>query len=243
MRGVTLRSRGVLRSCVEFAAALLLAGCAVAPQPASEGPWSPDDRWWAEARLFGGWIARDDGTRIRVSAAHARNLFEVAAKIQQQSGVAAQIALADDKEMVAYAIEANGRRQIVFSLPLLEAIGNDRDALATTIGHEAAHLLYAHNLARKSRNDLAIGNSAALAGILAVNTSFTRYEEREADLKGIEWATAAGFSACGTARVMRMLRSNDSGAGANSFLAMHPGYGERIARATDLASRLDGRGC
>lgn len=222
---------------------LFVLGCASAPAPVTQWAWPPDDGWWAEARLFGGWFPREDGTLARVRAAHVRNVFEVAAKIQQQSGVAARIALTGDRELIAYAIETNHKRLIVFSLALLEAIGDDRDALATTIGHEAAHLHFAHNPARKARDELAIGNSAALAGILAVNASFTRYEEREADLKGIEWATAAGFSACGTARVMRMLRANDSGAGANSFLAMHPGYGERIARATDLASRLDGHSC
>ena len=224
-------------------ALLLFAGCATAPAEVADGAWSPDAPWWTEARLFGGWFPREDGSRVRVRAAHARNLFEVAAKIQQQSGVAARIALADYTELIAYAVEAKGQRLIVFSLPLLEAIGDDRDALATTIGHEAAHLHFGHNPARKARDELAIGNSAALAGILAVNASFTRYEEREADLKGIEWATAAGFSACGTARVMRLLRANDSGTAVNTFLAMHPGYGERIARANDLASRLDGRGC
>ena len=221
----------------------LLASCAVVPPVPSEPAWAPDENWWAGAIQVGGMVPRKDGSSARVGAEHARNLYEVAHRIREQSTIAAQIALVDDGELNAYAMEANGVRQIVFSLPLLAAIAGDRDALATTIGHEAAHIHYAHVAARNVRNRLAMGDSAAIAGILAVNTSFTRYEEREADIKGMEWAVAAGFSACGSARTMRVLRAHGASTGDNSFLSSHPGNGERIARANELSTRLDGRGC
>ena len=223
--------------------ALLLAGCATAPATPTEIGWAPEENWWAEAGRSGGWVPRRDGSSIRIRSAHLRNLYEVSQKIQEQSGITGQIAFLDTDELNAYAIEFNGVRQIAFSLPLLEAISDDRDALATTIGHEAAHLHYAHEAARKARNQLTMGDSPAIRGILTVNSTFSRYEEREADIKGMEWTIAAGFSPCGAARTMRTIRALGGDTSENSFLSMHPGHGERIARATTLAMRLDGRRC
>ncbi len=238
-----LRSRENTGLAILAAAVLLLAGCALAPPILPETAWTPDEKWWTEAIRSGGPFVRRDGSVVMITAGHARNLHEVARKIREQSAIAAQIALVDNDEMNAYSIHAGGVRQIALSLPLLAAIGDDRDALATTIGHEAAHLHYGHEAARQARNQLTMGDSAAIAGILTVNTSFSRYEEREADIKGMEWAVAAGFSPCGSARTMRVIRTHGGGPGENAFLSMHPGHGERIERATDLAMRLDGRGC
>lgn len=224
-------------------AAFLLAGCAIAPIAPSETAWAPDEDWWAEAGRSGGRFVGKDGSILRVKAEHARNLREVAGRIREQSAIAAQIAFVDAAELNAYAIQAGGVRQIAISLPLLDAIGDDRDALATTIGHEAAHMHYGHEAARKVRGQLTMGDPAAIAGILTVNTSFSRYEEREADLKGMEWAVAAGFSPCGSARTMRVIGAHDAAPGENAFLSMHPGHGERIERANDLSRRLGGRAC
>jgi len=238
-----LRPRCLPRLFLVVVAALLQAGCAVAPAIPNETGWAPDEEWWAQARLFGGRVPHKDGSSTMVKAAHARNLHEVARRIQAQSAIAAQIAFIDIDELNAFAIEAGGVRQIAFSLSLLEAIGDDRDALATTIGHEAAHLHYAHEAARKARNQLTMGDSAAIMAILTVNTTFSRYEEREADIQGMAWAVAAGFSPCGAARTMRVIRARVGEDGGNSFLSMHPGHGERIARASTLAMRLDGSRC
>ena len=205
-------------------AAMLLAGCAVAPLAPVGTAWIPDEGWWAEAIQSAGWFHPKDGSAVRVNAENARNLYQVARKVLEQSSVAAKIALIDLNELNAFAIESGGVRQIVFPLPLLEAIGGDRDALATIIGHEAAHLHYGHNPARKVRNQLTMGDSAAIPGILAVNMAISRFEEREADIKGIEWAVAAGFSPCGSARTMRVLRAHHASTGDNTSLSMHPGY-------------------
>lgn len=238
-----MQSRYLPRFCLAVSVALVLAGCAVAPVTLTVTGWAPDESWWAEAGRSGGWVPRRDGSRVRIRAAHARNLFEVARRIREQSMIYAQIAFVDVDALNAFAIEANGVRQIAFSLSLLDAIGDDPDALATTIGHEAAHLHYAHDAARKARNQLAMGDSAAIAGILTVNSTFSRYEEREADDKGMEWAVAAGFSPCGAARTMRVIRALAGGTVESSFLSTHPGHGERIARSSTLAMRLDGHRC
>jgi len=51
-----------------------------------------------------------------------------------------------------------------------------------------------------------MGSTIANVGIVMVATAYSRDEEREADELGLQWAMAAGYSACGSARTMRMLK-------------------------------------
>ena len=223
--------------------AVLLSGCAAAPPPLLSHAWTPDEDWWAEASLYGGRFKTRDGSIKIVNALHATNLHEVNRKIREQSAFPVNIALLDDDGLNAFATDTNGERQIVLTLNFLAAIGHDRDALATSIGHEVAHLQYAHGAARKERNPAGLIDGAAFASVNAVNTSFSRFEEREADILGMEWAVAAGFSPCGSARTVRILAAHGAGADGDSFLATHPGRQERIARANEMARKLTGRGC
>ncbi len=224
--------------------AALLPGCAVTPATAPEfHVWTPGEAWWNAAEHAGGELVTPDGSLRRVAAMHARNLLEVTRKIRAQSGITAAITLVDSKALNAFATGAGDDRRIALTLPFLAAIGDDRDALATSIGHEAAHLHYAHGATRKERNQTIIGDSNAIAGIIAVNTSFSRYEEREADIKGMEWAVAAGFSPCGSVRTLRLLRARAAGIEADRFRATHPDYRERISRANALSRKLTGTGC
>ena len=224
--------------------ALLLSGCAATREdPPDSRSWTPDQAWWIAAGDSGGELLTPTGSIRRVDAVHARNLYEVSRKIREQSGVAADIVLVDSRVLNAFATEVEGERRIALTLEFLQAIGDDRDALATSIGHEAAHLYYRHAATRKKRNQPIIGTASAIAGIIAVDTSFSRYEEREADVKGMEWAVAAGFSPCGSARTLRMLEARARVTGSDPFLATHPDHGERIARANALSRKLTGSGC
>lgn len=224
--------------------ALLLTGCATPPaSPSGPRAWTPDEAWWVAAGRSGGEFIAEDGSLRRVKARHARNLHEVGGRIREQSGIVADIALVDAENLNAYATDAGGRRRIALTLPFLEAVGDDLDALATSIGHEAAHLHYSHAATRRERNQPVIGDAAAIAGIISVNTTFSRYEEREADIKGIEWAVAAGFSPCGLARTLRLLEAQTGGTEGDHFAATHPGYRERVGRANALSRKLTGTGC
>lgn len=226
-----------------FVVAVLLSGCAAAPPTLLTYAWTPDEAWWADAGLYGGRFRARDGSIKIVNPVHAANLHEVSLKIREQSAFHVNIALLDDDSLNAYATNTNGERLIVFTLNFLTAIGHDRDALATSIGHEVAHLQYGHGAARKERNPPGLIDSASFAGVSAVSTSFSRYEEREADIQGIEWAVAAGFSPCGSARTIRIMAAHGAAAEGDSFLATHPGHDERIARANDMARKLTGKGC
>jgi predicted Zn-dependent protease len=232
----------------------LLSGCANNPPAARETVWIPTDAWWANAVVSGGTLTAPDGRSRNIKALHARNLNEVAARLRVQSAVPVRLALADGDELNAYAGTGEAGRVVTLTIALLEAIGSDRDALATTLGHEIAHLYYAHGEARKQRNPAqgftyVFGSIAGLDGMvgtfgaLTINTTFTRYEEREADLKGIEWAVEAGFSPCGSARTMRILATAERAESASTLLSTHPGHEERVARAHAMSKKLTGSAC
>ncbi len=237
--------------------AALLPGCASSPPAAREAVWIPTDDWWAGAVKSGATLTTPEGRSRHVNATHARNLREVAARLRAQGAPAARLALAGSDELNAYAASGEGGRVVTMTTALLEAIGNDRDALATSLGHELAHLHYAHIDARRERaspsrainyvygmivgpGDFTLGGPT---GAFAVNAAFTRYEELEADLKGMEWAVDAGFSPCGSARTMRILAQAADPASVSTLLASHPGHDERIARANALSKKLTGSAC
>ncbi len=239
--------------------ALLLAGCATAPKSPIKSAWVPDAAWWSSASANGGILRTKENAIRHVNPAHAKNLHEVHAALARQSRMTATLALVEADAPNAFATSNQGTPVIAVSLDFLEALGNDRDALAATLGHELAHLYYSHGTARQERASAAqgashvigailglagvpLGGTIASVGVSAVTTSFSRDEEREADAKGLEWATAAGFNACGSARTIRLFQSRGGGASI-PFLSTHPGYEERIERANATSTRLTGRGC
>lgn len=148
---------------------------------------------------------------------------------------------------------------VAFTLSFVNALGDDKDGIASVMGHELAHLHLRHGAARKERHENAkaasnvlgtvlnlagvpLGGTIAGLGVGAVTASFSRDEEREADELGNKWATSAGFDACGGARSMRVLKQQAKTAPI-PFLATHPGHDERIERANALSLKTNGRGC
>lgn len=221
--------------------AVLLCACAGTPREPEATAWTPDAAWWRAAIASGGTLTAPDGGTRFVSARHAKNLFEVSGEIRTQSRIDARIELSDEASLNAWARDTGGARRIVLTLAFLHAIGGDRDALANSLGHEAAHLHFAHGATRRARGRFVVGSTDAIAGITAVDLSFSRFEEREADIQGMDWAVAAGYSPCGAVRTLRILQAQDDAG--DGFLATHPDDGERIARAQALAKKLGGKGC
>jgi len=181
-----------------------------------------------------------------------------------QSGVygsAAVLGLADMDAPNAFAFYRQGRPVVAISLSWLDQLGQDVDALATTIGHELAHLYLGHTgTARQERENTAqgasqiVGTALSLAGVpmagaianvgaIAVARSFSRDEERAADDYGIRWAVAAGYDPCGRARTMRMYQRLRAGTVEIPFLSTHPGAAERSELADAYSLKTTNRPC
>jgi predicted Zn-dependent protease len=240
---------------------LVLTGCATPPQkPAPVIGWTPSAQWWASASLNGGrLIEREGGPTHVVTATQARNLQEALDKLSKESGISPRLALIKSDQMNAFATERQGVPTVGFTLPFIQALGDDKDAIASVMGHELAHLHLQHGAARKERHETAraasnvlgtvlnvvgvpLGGAIAGLGVGVVTASFSRDEEREADELGNKWATSAGFDPCGGARSMRVLQQQGKTAPI-PFLATHPGHDERIERANGLSLKLKGANC
>ena len=79
-------------------------------------------------------------------------------------------------------------------------------------------------------------NGGQLLGV-AVTTSFTRDQEREADRQGIIWANMNGYDPMGAARLFQALEAK-SGNSPLPFFQTHPNPGERVENARAIAQSL-----
>jgi hypothetical protein len=243
---------------------LLLGGCATAPKPQPSKPrasWLPAADQWNIAKSRGATFKRPDGSLHSMTQVVAYNLVTAKERIEVVSGVKAELAIIDTDQPNAYATTLkDGRQVIAFTTAYLNYLGNDKDALATTVGHELAHLHLNHSGdARKTREEwrqagsqilgvvlgvagIPFGGSIANAGVTAFTRSFTRDEERDADTQGLQWAVAAGFDPCGKARSVAVFQRMSSG-GQIPLLSTHPGYAERSELANEYSLKANNRPC
>jgi predicted Zn-dependent protease len=135
---------------------------------------------------------------------------------------------------------------------LLE-VARNQDQLAAVIGHEVAHVLARHHNARVSAayatevglgliESLASGGgeSGQLMGLLGLGARYgvlmpySRSQEREADLLGLDLMARAGFDPRASIAFWQNMGAA-GGAGAPGFLSTHPSHGARI---NDLGERM-----
>lgn len=255
-------SRSLRTLTFGLTAALLVAGCASAPPRTSPAApmryWLPGDDAWANGRATGLNLRRADGTAARLAPEVVANFITARERIEAHSGLTARLAVVDHDAPNAFATTRGSELVVAVSLAWVRALGDDADAIATTLGHEYAHHKLAHDPAtRRTREQAAAaggqivgtllnfvvpysGNLANLA-ITGVARGFTRDEERAADELGLSWAVAAGYDPCGRIRTLEMYQRGAAGS-AVTFLSTHPGVEERMAYARTVAAR-EGRRC
>jgi predicted Zn-dependent protease len=238
---------------------VLLAGCATATKREPMLAWSPPADWWKSASITGGRLVEKDGTAHQLTPTQVSNLAEAHEKLGKESGIAAKLTIVKAEQVNAFATVRQGESIVAFTIPFIRALGDDKDAIASVMGHELAHLKLEHGTARKQRHETATGVSNVLGRILnmagvplggtlaslgatAVTTAFSRDEERDADELGNKWAVAAGFDPCGAVRSMRVLQAR-SQTFHIPFLSTHPGHSERIDRANQLSLKLRNTPC
>lgn len=232
---------------------VLLSGCASNPNAIREA-WLPQDQHWNQAVIEGAKLPYRDGRQPSyIPPATVLNIVTAREKMEKTSGVRADLAIVDTEAPNAFAFYHEGRPVIALSVSYLKQLGEDQDAIAATIGHELAHLHLGHRGDARAQREQAVTAGQA-AGILmnaavpfsgtltslaatAYARSFTRDEERDADKQGLKWAVAAGYDACGHARVVGAFPPNVP------LLSTHPGYEERAGLASEYALKATGKPC
>jgi beta-barrel assembly-enhancing protease len=125
--------------------------------------------------------------------------------------------------------------------PLLELCGWDVDEVAFILAHEMAHVLHGHAMERITNGWVlaAAGRAVRLswAGSLLlqqatemVHKAYSRDQELDADLLGVQLSQSAGFDPHGGKRLLCRLQANavpDSPL--DVYFATHPSFPDRIA--------------
>jgi predicted Zn-dependent protease len=126
-------------------------------------------------------------------------------------------------------------------------VAKSQDQLAAVIGHEIAHVIAGHSASRVSNEmaaQLGIGILSQSTGIgadaiglganLLLLLPFSRGDESEADILGMDYMARAGFDPREAAELWRNM-ARAGGGGPPQFMSTHPSHDTRIR---DLNNRL-----
>jgi Zn-dependent protease with chaperone function len=147
--------------------------------------------------------------------------------------------------------------KIAFFAGILQQLQLSDDETAMVMGHEMAHALREHareRIAKTQGTGLALSIGAALLGLgqlgdVAANLGtqllslkFSRDDEIEADLVGLELAARGGFNPEASVSLWEKMgrARGQSGEGGVSFLSTHPNGPDRIARLRENVPRVKG---
>jgi len=139
---------------------------------------------------------------------------------------------------------------------ILDQLQLTEDETAMVVGHEMAHALREHARARiaKSQGTGAflslgaallglgqLGDVAANIGTQLLTLRFSREDEIDADLVGLELAARAGFNPDASISLwQKMGQAKEGASGGPSFLSTHPTGPDRIKRLQDSVPKVRG---
>ncbi|MBC7706373.1 MAG: M48 family metallopeptidase [Rhodoferax sp.] len=152
-----------------------------------------------------------------------------------------EINLVRDKQINAFCMPGG---KIAFYSGILDQLRLSDDEVAMVMGHEMAHALREHARAQIGKTQATglglsvaaqmfglgdLGNLGARALTQLASRKFSRDDEAEADLVGMELAARSGFSPQAGATLWRKMAAASGGKkGGLAFLSTHPSGPERI---------------
>ncbi|OYT91333.1 MAG: hypothetical protein CFE43_13950 [Burkholderiales bacterium PBB3] len=177
-----------------------------------------------------------------------QDLLDVHQKLAKASGLKLRLLIAEDDEVNAFATEQEGERWVVLNWGLIEALHDDRDAIAAVLAHEYAHHGKDHIKRSQSSNSV-LGLLGAIAGVAinaklgtselghtigrtgakVLSSSFSRDQEREADMQGLQWMISAGYNPLAAVRLQKKLLELAGSDDQFSLFRSHPPSKDRAA--------------
>jgi predicted Zn-dependent protease len=221
---------------------LLLAGCATSPTGRSQLVLMPE----SEINQMGmqAFTTIKKETKVDSSTVTNRYVQCVAKAITREVGGNWEVVVFNDSDANAFALP--GGKIGVYTGML--KVAENQDQLATVIGHEVAHVLARHSNERISQKfaveqGLSLINAVAnpqsgtgqtLMGLLGVGAQYgvlmpySRIQESEADIMGLDLMAKAGFDPRESTRLwVNMARAG--GGQPPEFLSTHPSHSTRIS--------------
>ena len=150
-----------------------------------------------------------------------------------------QVNLIGSKQLNAWCMPGG---KIAFYTGIIEQLQLDDDQIAMIMGHEMAHALREHARERLAKSQVTsiglsvasqllglgqLGNMAADLGTQLLTLKYSRDDETEADLVGLEIAARGGYRPEASVELWKKMLSAN-GAGGPGFLSTHPSGANRI---------------
>jgi len=145
--------------------------------------------------------------------------------------------------------------KIAFYTGILDQLKLTDDEAAMVMGHEMAHALREHARARLAKTQATsmglslgaqllglgdLGNAAANLGTQLITLKFSRSDETEADLVGLELAARGGFDPDASVSLWRKMGEATKNQGGLAFLSTHPSGPDRIRQLEANVPRVEG---
>ncbi|MBS0293354.1 MAG: M48 family metallopeptidase [Proteobacteria bacterium] len=197
-------------------------------------------------------LAPDDHPQLVKLRAIARRLIPFAA--QWNPRVAQwrwEVNLIGSKEINAFCMPGG---KIAFYTGILDRLQLTDDEIAMVMGHEMAHALREHARSRIAKSQATsiglslgaqllglgeLGNVAANLGTQLLTLKYSRGDETEADLVGLELAARAGYNPQAAVSLWRKM-GEATGNGGIGFLSTHPTGPDRIRELEANVPRVEG---
>ena len=163
-----------------------------------------------------------------------------------------QVNLLGSKQLNAFCMPGG---KIAFYIGILEQLKLTDDETAMIMGHEMAHALREHARARiaksKGTGQLLsfgaqllglgqLGDVAASLGTQLLTLKFSREDETDADLVGLELASRGGFNPQAAVSLWEKMAQAGGGAGGPGFLSTHPSGPDRIQKLQANVPKVQG---
>ena len=145
--------------------------------------------------------------------------------------------------------------KVAFYTGIVEQLRLSDDEIAMIMGHEMAHALREHARARIAKSQGTgtllslgaqllglgqLGDVAASIGTQLLTLRFSREDETDADLVGLELAARAGYNPQASVSLWQKMAQAGGGAGGPSFLSTHPSGPERIQQLQANVPKVQG---
>jgi len=235
-----------------FAAALLLAGCAVNPATGNRELMLVSE---SQEIQLGQQYDKEVSASIGlypdpVLQRYIQDLGSRLAATSERPKLPWTFRVVDDPAVNAFALPGG----FIYVTRGIMAHMTSEAQLATVLGHEIGHVTARHSAAQMSKQQLAtlglaIGSIASsqierysgIAGqaLGVLFLKFSRDNENQADELGVRYSSRANYDSREMASVMRLLDKISAGAGGRlpEWLATHPNPGNRLEHINALISR------
>jgi Zn-dependent protease with chaperone function len=193
----------------------------------------------AEARDKGALAPDDHPQLLRLRAIANKLIPHSAAWNPRSRNWRWQVNLIGSKQINAWCMPGG---KIAFYTGILDQLKLTEDEAAMIMGHEMAHALREHARARLAKSQAtsfglsiasqllglgALGDAAANLGTQLLTLKYSRDDETESDLVGLEIAARGGYKPEASVTLWQKMQSASSNGGP-SFLSTHPSGNNRI---------------